>query len=142
MGFLLPLLSMIGGAFSSFLGFKGEQAKTVQAALETLKELDAHDAQAITASAQSISAILTQGSWLERTWRPILMLLLIVLIGSWFFGYSPPNFNAQISPMMREVLDLLKVGVIGYVPCRTVEKIVTQMNIGSVLKELIRKKLG
>lgn len=139
---LIALFGGLSSIFGSFFNFKGEQAKTVQSALDLLKSVNDVDAQAITASAQAISAILTQGSWIERTWRPCLMVMLIVLIGCWFFGYIPPNFNAPVSPMMREVLDLLKVGVIGYVPCRTVEKVVTQLNIGSILKQLIQKKIS
>lgn len=141
MPFLAALFGFLGSTVSGLFGFKGDQAKTVQNALDVLKSVNDVDGQAITASASAISSILTQGSWLEKQWRPVLMCLLIVLIASWFFGYIPPHFNDPVSPMMREVLDLLKVGVIGYVPCRTLEKIVTQLNIGSVLKQLIQKKI-
>lgn len=142
MPFIAALLGFAGNFFSGLFGMKGEQAKTVQNALEVLKSVNDTDASAIASSANAIQAILTQGSWLERQWRPTLMILLIIIIGSWFFGYIPPHFNDPVSPMMREVLDLLKVGVIGYVPCRTLEKIVTQLNIGAILKAFIAKKLA
>jgi hypothetical protein len=138
---LISLFGMLSTGMTALFGYKGDQAKTVQSALDVLKSVNDVDGQAITASAQAISAILTNGSFLERTWRPVLMVLLILIIGCWFFGFVPPHFNDSVSPMMREVLDLLKVGVIGYVPCRTLEKIMTQINIGSVLKQLIAKRL-
>lgn len=141
MPFIGLLISGIGSFFTGLFGFKGEQAKTIQSALESVNKLNDADAASVTASANAISQILTQGSWLERTWRPVLMVLLMAIIGSWFFGYTPPNFDKPLSPMMNEVLDLLKVGVMGYIPCRTIEKIMTQMNIGSILKTFISKKL-
>lgn len=145
----MPVLSLIGSIFgfastfvSGLFGFKGDQAKTVQSALDLLKSVNDVDGQAITASASAISSILTQGSWLERNWRPALMILLIIIVGSWYFGYIPPHFNDPVSPMMDRVLTMLTIGVGGYVPCRTLEKIVTQFNIAAILKKLIEKKLA
>lgn len=135
------LFGAVGSFFTGLFNWKGEQAKTVQSALDLLKGIDANDSAAIAAQANALSIILTQGSWLERNWRPTLMFLLIVLIGSWFFGYIPPHFNDPISPMMAEVLELLKIGVMGYVPCRTIEKVMSQINLASVLKQLIGKKI-
>lgn len=141
----MPVVAAIFGAFgsvfSSLFNWKGEQAKTVQSAIELVKSIDTNDAASITAQANALSLILTQGSWLERNWRPVLMFLLITLIGSWFFGYVPPHFNDPLSPMMTEVLGLLKIGVMGYVPCRTIEKVMSQINLASVLKQLISKKI-
>lgn len=141
MGFLVPLFGFLGNAVFGLFGFKGDQAKTVQNALEVLKSVNDTDAQTITAAAQSLSVILTQGSWLERNWRPGLMILLIVIVGCWYFGYLPPNFNDPVSPMMDRVLTMLTIGVGGYIPCRTLEKVMTQINIGSILKQLITKKV-
>src|SRR5689334_11889492 len=104
------IFGLAGSFFTGFFGWKGEQAKTVQDSLSLLKSVNDVDAQAITASAQAITSILTQGSWLERQWRPALMIMLILIVGCWFYGYVPPHFNDSVSPMMREVLDLLKVG--------------------------------
>lgn len=135
------VLSFLGTAVSSFFGFKGDQAKTVQSALEVLKSVNDTDAQSQVAAAQAIQSILTQGSWLEKQWRPVLMCLLIIIIGAWFFGYVPPHFNDPISPMMEKVINLLMIGIGGYIPCRTLEKIMQQFNIASILKNLINKKL-
>jgi hypothetical protein len=140
--FLTSFFGFIGSSVSSFFGFKGEQAKTVQSALEVLKSINATDAQAITASAQSISAILTQGSFLEKNWRPLFMLVLMIVVVMAWFGYIPTNFDDPVTPMMAKVWELLEIGLIGYLPCRTVEKIVQQFNIGSILKELIKKKVS
>ena len=139
--FLSAIFGFFGSAVSGLFGFKGEQAKTVQSALEVLKSVDASDAQAITASSQAIAAILTQGSFLEKNWRPLFMLILMMVVVSAWFGYYPHNFNDPLTPMMMQVWDLLKIGLIGYVPARTIEKVVQQLNMGSIIKELIKKKV-
>jgi len=135
------LFSFLGSAVTGLFGYKGEQAKTVQNALEVLKSVDANDAQATTAAAQALTAILTQGSFLEKNWRPILMLELMIIVSAFFFGYVPPHLNDPMSPMMLEIWGLLKIGLMGYLPARTLEKIVQQINIGSILKTLINKKI-
>lgn len=121
---------------------KGDQAKTVQDALQVLRDVDANDAQATTAAASALSAILTQGSFLERNWRPVLMCCLMGILLASFFGYVPSHLDAQVSPTMEKIWTLLQIGLGGYLPLRTLEKIVQQINIGSILKTLIQKKIA
>src|SRR5690349_14349615 len=116
---ITALFSFLGSAVKGVFDFKGEQAKSVQSAMDLIKSLDSNEAATLTAQANALSVILTQGSWLEKQWRPFLMFLLMIIIGCWFFGYVPPHFNDPMSPMMQEVLSLLKIGLGGYIPCRT-----------------------
>jgi len=141
MPFIAALFGFLGSTVKGIFGFQGDQAATVQKAMDVLKSVNDSDAQVISASAQALSAILTQGSYLERNWRPTLMVLLMIIIGSFWFGYSPPQFNSPMTPMMQQIWDLLKIGLGGYLPCRTLEKIVQQINIGSILKTLVGKKI-
>lgn len=141
MGFLSVIGSTIGGFFTGLFGFKAEQAKTVQSALEVLKSVNDVDAVSATASAQALSAILTQGSWLEKNWRPIFMLICIAILIGCFFGYSPPFIDKPLSPTMERIWMMLQIGLGGYMPLRTLEKIVTQLNVGSILKTLTAKKV-
>jgi hypothetical protein len=136
------IISAIGSGVAAFFGFKGEQAKTVQDAIGLLKSINDVDAQSAAASAQVLSAIMSQGSVLERLWRPLLMVMCMVILGAYFFGYQPPNINAPLSPMMEEIFTLLKIGVGGYIPARTVEKIVKDLSIASVLRKLVEKKIA
>ncbi len=139
---LLALISGASSLFGGFFNYKGEQAKTVQEALSVLKSVNDTDAQSITAASQALSAILTQGSFLEKNWRPLLMVVLMVILITSFFGYVPPHLNDAVSPTMEKVWTLLQIGLGGYLPCRTVEKIVQQINIGSILKALVNKKIA
>lgn len=141
----MPVLSMLfgflGASVKGLFGFQGDQAKTVQDALGVLKSVNDTDGQVAVATSQAISAILTQGSFLERNWRPLFMVILMAIVVSFWFGYSPPNLNREMTPMMQQIWDLLKIGLGGYLPCRTIEKVVQQINIGSILKTLIGKKI-
>lgn len=140
---LAALLGAVGNGISGFFGWKGEQVKVVQAAIDLLNNVDANDAKQVAAQAQALQVILTQGIWLEKIWRPMLMMILMGIIGSyWFFGYVPPYFDKPMTPMMAEIFGLLKIGLIGYIPGRTLEKIMTNINIAQVLKTLIEKKLA
>lgn len=136
-----PLFGLIGSVFTGLFGYKQEQAKTVQSALDVLKSVNDVDGQSAAASAQVLTAILTQGSFLEKNWRPFFMLILMTIVVSFFFGYQPSHINDAMSPTMQQIWDLLKIGLCGYMPLRTVEKIMQQINIGSILKTLIQKKL-
>ena len=137
----LGLFSLIGGVFKNLFGFKQEQAKTVQSALDVLKSVNDVDGQSITAASSALSSILTQGSFLEKNWRPLFMVILMSIVICSFFGYVPSHFNAPVTPMMEKVWTLLQIGLGGYIPCRTIEKIVSGLNIASILKQLIQKKM-
>lgn len=58
-------------------------------------------------------------SWLQRSWRPILMLWFALLIGAYWFGFTPINMpDAAIA----DLFGLVQLGVGGYVVGRSVEK--------------------
>ncbi len=141
-GIILALISGVSSFFGGLFNFKGQQAETVQSALGVLKSINDVDGQSATAAAQALSAILTQGSFLEKNWRPVLMVVLMGILIASFFGYIPSHLNDPVSPTMDKVWTLLQIGLGGYLPLRTIEKVMQQVNISSILKELIRKKVG
>lgn len=140
--FLAALISTVGSFVTGFFNFKGDQAKTVQDAMKVLGEVNAADSQSTVAAAQALSSILTQGSFLEKNWRPVLMVILMIILVFSFFGYIPSHLNDAVSPTMDKIWTLLQIGLGGYLPLRTLEKIVSQMNIGSILKALINKQVS
>lgn len=135
------LFSAIGGIFSGLFSFKSEQAKTVQSALEVLKSVNDVDGTAATASAQALSTILSQGSFLEKNWRPIFMVICMVILIAAFFGHYPSHLNDPVTPTMQKIWTMLEIGLGGYMPLRTLEKIVTMFNVSGILKALIAKKV-
>lgn len=141
----MPIIGMIfGGIFSAIKGFFGwrtEQAQTVQEAVKVLGDVTVSNAQREQAIASIISSESSSNYWLAACWRPLFMLIFMIIVLSFWFGYSPPQLNTPMPPMIGRIFDLIELGLGGYIPARTVEKIIAQLNLGSVLKTLINKNL-
>ncbi len=135
-------LTLLGTAITGFFGFKEGQANVLARAVDVVADVSASNAQREHAIATIIAAEANSGYWLAAIWRPLLMVFFAVLLGSWWFGYTPPNIDNEMSPAMAEVFSILKIGIGGYIPARTIEKIVHDINIGQVLKKFIDKKIA
>lgn len=61
-------------------------------------------------------------SWLQRTWRPLTMMVFLVLVVLDSFGWLP-------NPLAPQAWTLLSIGIGGYVASRGVEK------VSSILKK-------
>ena len=72
------------------------------------------------ASAKVIMSEATGESWLQRNWRPMLMIWFSILIGGYWFGFVPINMPVTI---VASMFNLVTIGVGGYVGGRTVEKV-------------------
>lgn len=71
------------------------------------------------------------------------MVCMAVMIIAYFLGYTTPNLLAPMpeNSAMSELFDLLKIGVMGYLPLRSFDKFVSQLNIGKILQAFIEKKV-
>ena len=69
--------------------------------------------------AEIIVAEAKGGSALQRLWRPITMLTFVALIVSKWMGLSAPGITESIE---LEILNIIKIGLGGYVVGRSVEK--------------------
>ena len=58
-------------------------------------------------------------SWLQRNWRPILMLTFAGLIVAKWLGFTAPGITEEAE---KSLFDILQVGIGGYVIGRSVEK--------------------
>jgi len=68
-----------------------------------------------------------KGNWMQRSWRPILMLSFgFIVIYVKFIG---PLFGLPIPPLELEFWELLKIGIGGYVVGRSAEKIANNITI-------------
>jgi hypothetical protein len=61
------------------------------------------------------------GNWLQRSWRPILMLAFGFIVI--YVKFIAPLFNLPIPPLENEFWELLQLGIGGYVVGRSAEKI-------------------
>ena len=68
-----------------------------------------------------------KGNWLQRSWRPILMMSFgFIVIYVKFIG---PLFGLPIPPLELEFWELLKIGIGGYVVGRSAEKIANNITV-------------
>ena len=63
-----------------------------------------------------------KGNWLQRSWRPILMLAFGFIVI--YVKFIAPLFSLPVPPLENEFWNLLQLGIGGYVMGRTGEKIV------------------
>ena len=71
-------------------------------------------------SAAKIVLAEAQGSWLQRNWRPLLMVTFTGLIVAHWFGLTAPNIPESVQ---NSLLNIVMIGVGGYVVGRSGEKI-------------------
>jgi|TARA_R100000479_G_scaffold68576_1_gene32767 hypothetical protein len=62
-----------------------------------------------------------QGNWLQRSWRPILMLAFGFIVI--YVKFIAPLFDLKIPELENEFWNLLQLGIGGYVIGRSAEKI-------------------
>jgi hypothetical protein len=62
-----------------------------------------------------------QGSWLQRNWRPMLMVTFAGLVVAHWFGFTAENIPESVQ---NSLLNIVMVGVGGYVAGRSAEKVV------------------
>lgn len=78
------------------------------------------------ASSEIIKAEVQSESFLTRNWRPMTMLIFVFLISARYLGFADGASEA----FSIELIELLKIGLGGYVVGRTAEKIVREMPDG------------
>jgi len=69
-----------------------------------------------------------QGNWLQRSWRPILMLAFGFIVI--YVKFIAPLFDLRIPELENEFWNLLQLGIGGYVIGRSAEKIAGNITIG------------
>jgi len=91
-----------------------ELQQALQAAvLERTSEIEKAAAEVVKAEAQG-------QNWLQRTWRPITMLVFVALIVARWLGWSAPNLTQAEA---LKLWDIVEIGLGGYVIGRTAEKV-------------------
>ena len=99
---------------------------------ETTMSVLALEGDLVKAQAQIITAEAKGESWLQRNWRPLVMLFLTSLVGAHWLGFTAPNITEDI---VSSMLDLVKIGLGGYVVGRSVEK--TAKTVAPAVKEAL-----
>jgi len=87
------------------------------AVLERTAEIERAAAEVVKTEAQG-------QSWLQRTWRPITMLVFVALIVARWLGWSAPNLTEAEA---LKLWDIVEIGLGGYVIGRSAEKVLPQL---------------
>jgi hypothetical protein len=85
------------------------------------KKLELHQMQTDVILAEA------KGNWLQRSWRPILMLSFGFIVI--YVKFLAPVFDLTIPELEIEFWELLKIGIGGYVVGRSAEKISKNITI-------------
>lgn len=115
-----PILDLIDTAVDKAFP-DANQAQEIKAQLKSQvltlkgKELDA---------ATSVIVAEANGeSWLQRNWRPLVMVWFAGLVGAHWLGFTPDNLDQTT---IDGLLDIVQVGIGGYVVGRSAEKIMKE----------------
>ena len=116
LGAVAPMVKTLFSTIDKTIDNKAEAEKIKQNIQQQLlsgqlKELEAQ-AQIITAEAK--------GGWLQRNWRPMLMLTFAGLVVAHWFGFTAPNIPESVQ---NSLLNIVLVGMGGYIVGRSGEKI-------------------
>ena len=138
------IISGVGSAVSGFFGFKAQQSANITEALKVVNDINSSSADKEKAIAGVVMAEASSSSWITASWRPLLMVVLSIMVVSYFLGFTTPNLLIPMpeNSAIAKLFDLLMIGVMGYMPLRSFDKLVQQLNIGKVLQTFIDKKLG
>ena len=118
---LIPLIGgIVGKAIDKFIPDKDEAERLkAQITIEAMKQDNAE----LNAATSIILAEANGESWLQRSWRPLLMLWFAGLVGAHWVGLTPENLSQDT---VNHLLSIVQVGIGGYVLGRSGEKIVRE----------------
>ncbi len=112
-----PLIGGLFGVIDKAVEDKDEAAR-IKARLQEM--MLSGQMKEIEAAASIIVAEAKGDSWLQRSWRPLLMCLFGIIIANNYLVV--PLFGTPAAEIPPDMWDLLKLGVGGYVLGRSVEK--------------------
>jgi hypothetical protein len=126
----IPVVGKIIGGFFDLVGEAVEDKdQRNQIKAELTKVLEKADLTKFTNLVQAQTAVLVaevQGqSWLQRNWRPILMLVIVAIVGNNYILYpylSLFTSKAVVLDLPEKLYSLMTVGVGGYIVGRSTEK--------------------
>lgn len=122
------ILEKVTGTIDKAVSDKDLAAKLKAEATNAVMAMDHQEVQTLVKEQASIIRQEAAGhSWLQRNWRPLLMLVIIIIIANnyIFFPYAKLFTDKAVMLDLPVYLwDLIKLGVGGYVVGRSGEKIV------------------
>ena len=121
--FISGVIKEIGNAIDKLFTTEEERLKAKNEIFKVLQE------QQLELQKLQTEIIVTEanGNWLQRSWRPILMLAFGFIVI--YVKFIAPLFNLPIPPLENGFWNLLQLGIGGYVVGRSVEKVASTITI-------------
>ena len=116
LGALTAITGLIAKAIDKVIPDK-TQAEQLKASINS--QLISLDRAELEQASRVITAEADGESWLQRNWRPITMLSFTGLVVAHWLGWTAPGLSEQ---QIISLLEIVKVGLGGYVLGRSVEK--------------------
>lgn len=113
-----PIASLVGKVIDKAVPDKAEALRLKFEVTQQIQQLEATELQG---AIDIIRAEAQGGSWIQRSWRPILMLWFAALIGAHWLGFTPANLPPEA---VDGLLSIVQVGIGGYVVGRSGEKMI------------------
>ena len=139
-----PAGSAVGSMVASALGVSSTP-DAVAAAIKSdpqaaikIRQIEAQLEQTrLEVRGQAIQAEATGESWLQRNWRPLTMIWFSMLLGGYWFGYTPENLSEEA---ILSLFGLIKLGLGGYVLGRSAEKITKELSGSGIIANMMKSK--
>lgn len=116
MNFLKPIVGIIDTIVDKAIPDKGQAAELKSKLTHAALTLSANELESQT---KIIAAEASGESWLQRNWRPVTMLTFAALVVAHWLGFTADNLQESEITLL---LEIVKVGLGGYVVGRSVEK--------------------
>ncbi len=120
-GLIKPVTDLISEAVEDVDAANKLKAEMFKLQTDVSVKMMDYESQLLTAQSSIIVAEAQGGSWLQKSWRPMLMIFFTGLLGSYWLGYSPENMTQET---LDRIFDLITLGIGGYIGGRSLEKIV------------------
>ena len=121
--FTTGVISEIGKVIDSLFTSEEERIKAKNEVFKVLQEQQMELQKLQT----EIIVSEAKGNWLQRSWRPILMLAFGFIVI--YVKFLAPLFGFTIPPLEDDFWNLLQLGIGGYVVGRSAEKIAKSVTI-------------
>jgi hypothetical protein len=121
---IMPVTKLVDDVHTSEeekLAIKAEMFKMQQ---EITNKVIEYETKLMDNQAKVILAEAQGESWLQRNWRPMMMIWFAILLGMYWFGFTPENLSQTT---IDHMFTLLQIGIGGYIVGRSGEKIIPQV---------------
>lgn len=129
-GIIGPVSKILDDAFTNDEERAAAQLAFMQMQVQMGAKLLEYETARMEMQQKIITAEATSQSWLTRMWRPITMVTFLMMLVSYWLGYTPPNITEAL---VQDLFGLIKLGLGGYVIGRSAEKVVPK--IAEVFKQ-------